>query len=127
MNDKTLLRKAIARPCESMKERFAILDVNQGIEDISKVDYGLLDSSYAAYYYPWIKVYNTIGKYRKQVPPGGHVAGIYARSDLIRGAHKAPANENVVGALELEFPISKQQQGILYSKRINVLMELNGR
>jgi len=27
------------------------------------------------------------------VPPSGSVAGIYARNDIERGVHKAPANE----------------------------------
>jgi hypothetical protein len=29
------------------------------------------------------------------IPPSGHVAGIYARTDTERGVHKAPANEPV--------------------------------
>ena len=33
------------------------------------------------------------------VPPGGHVLGVYARSDTERGVFKAPANEILRGAL----------------------------
>ena len=36
------------------------------------------------------------------VPPGGHVAGIYARTDIEVGVHKAPANQVVKGAVGLE-------------------------
>jgi phage tail sheath protein FI len=32
---------------------------------------------------------------RKLVPPGGYMAGIYARCDIERGVWKAPANEAV--------------------------------
>ncbi len=42
------------------------------------------------------------------VPPSGHVAGIYARVDDTRGVFKAPANEVVLGALELQV---QHQQG----------------
>ena len=35
------------------------------------------------------------------MPPCGHVAGIYARSDARAGVFKAPANEEILGALDL--------------------------
>src|SRR2546423_1759410 len=35
------------------------------------------------------------------VPPCGHIAGLYARSDARAGIFKAPANEEVRGALDL--------------------------
>jgi phage tail sheath protein FI len=51
-------------------------------------------------YYPWIKIME--GDREIFVPPSGHVAGIWARSDSMRGVHKAPANEVVRGAVGLE-------------------------
>jgi phage tail sheath protein FI len=120
------LQNAIKDHCESMKDRFAILDAAQGQREVSKLKVPV-DSTYAAFYYPWIKVYDPILKDRKLVPPGGFVAGVYARSDIERGVHKAPANEIVNGALELEFPISKEQQAILNPKGINVIRQFPGR
>ena len=38
---------------------------------------------------------------RYAIPSSGHVAGIYARTDIERGVHKAPANEVVRGILGL--------------------------
>ena len=38
------------------------------------------------------------------VPPSGHVAGVWARTDRTRGVHKAPANEVVLGANGLGLP-----------------------
>ena len=38
------------------------------------------------------------------VPPGGHIAGIYARSDNERGVHKEPANEVIRGIDSLAAP-----------------------
>src|SRR5260370_16612980 len=55
------------------------------------------------------------------VPPSGHVCGIMARVDNTRGVHKAPANELVNGALDVERTMSDQDQGILNLEGINVV------
>ena len=126
IKDQPTLQNAIKDHCESMKDRFAILDALQGQREIPKVRLPV-DSTYTAFYYPWIKIYDPSIKDRRLVPPGGHMAGIYARSDIERGVHKAPANEIIKGALEMEFPISKEQQAILNPKGINALREFPGR
>ena len=51
------------------------------------------------------------------VPPCGHVAGVYARSDQRVGVHKAPANEVLQGVLDLEVNLTDAQQGQLESLR----------
>ncbi len=61
------------------------------------------------------------------IPPSGHVAGIYARTDTQRGVHKAPANEPVVSALKLKVDITQSQQGILNPNGINCIRALPGR
>ena len=55
------------------------------------------------------------------VPPSGHVAGIWARTDATRGVHKAPANEVVNGALGLTHNISNQTQAALNNNNINAI------
>jgi len=55
------------------------------------------------------------------VPPSGHVCGIIARSDLSRGVHKAPANEIVNGAVDIERTMSDIDQGQLNLQGINVI------
>jgi phage tail sheath protein FI len=62
---------------------------------------------YGALYWPWITITDPIGSGSnptKDVPPTGHVMGVYARIDQTRGVWKAPAgNEAVVrGALAVE-------------------------
>ena len=56
------------------------------------------------------------------VPPAGHMAGIYARTDIERGVHKAPANEVVRGIITrdlngdrkpLEHTLNKREHDIL--------------
>ena len=65
------------------------------------------DSKYAALYYPWLTVDGPDGQ-PIEVPPCGHIAGIYARSDNERGVHKAPANEVIRGALSAESQITER-------------------
>ena len=47
------------------------------------------------------------------------MAGIYARTDIERGVHKAPANEVIRGAVDLEFPVPKGNQDILNPRGVN--------
>ncbi len=115
--------------CETLKDRFAVLEAPQNLPAGTTI--GNLrpptDSKYAAYYYPWVKVFDPITKGPKLVPPGGLVVGIYARSDTERGVHKAPANEVVRGATDLQTKISKGQQGLLNPRGVNVIRAFPGR
>ena len=61
------------------------------------------------------------------LPPSGFICGIYARNDLERGVHKAPANEAVRGALRFEFEINFAQQEVLNPLGVNCLRYLPGR
>jgi phage tail sheath protein FI len=49
------------------------------------------------------------------------VAGIYARSDVERGVHKAPANFILRGALGVAQDMNNEYQGVLNLDGINVL------
>lgn len=113
--------------CEA-KRRFAIIDSKIGMSNIDDIkprdDY---DKPYAAFYYPWIKIVHPTGGTRITIPPGGHIAGIFARSDTERGVHKAPANEIVNGAVELEFQTTQQEQDILNPRGVNVIRAFPGR
>lgn len=122
--------------CDNMRNRFAVLD-SIGNADLNQVQNQriLHDSKFAALYYPWIRVFDPVSKKPINVPPSGHICGIYARSDNERGVHKAPANEVVNGALDLEeIPesgtkriITKGQQDILNPKGINCIRVFPGR
>ena len=119
--------------CENDKYRFLILDSPRGQAQIGTLDPrsgnppGGRASLYAAFYYPWITVFDSVSGARKLVPPGGHVAGIYARTDIERGVFKAPANEPVRGALELEFEVTDGGQGILNPRGVNAIRAFPGR
>lgn len=132
---KQTVQDKIITLCEELKDRFAVLDPVEGA-DLDKIQEqrNLYDSKYAALYYPWIQVYDPVSRKTINVPPGGHICGIYARSDTERGVHKAPANEKINGALDLEKMdsgsariITKGQQEILNPKGVNCIIPFPGR
>jgi len=128
--DRVTLMDDILTHCETLKDRFAILDVPLNTVNIGGLTITSVagrSSKYGAIYYPWIKEYDPLTQQQKLVPPGGCIAGIYARSDVERGVHKAPANEVVRGAIDLEFSITKEEQGILNPRGINVIRSFPGR
>ena len=59
--------------------------------------------------------------------PSGFVTGIYARSDILYGVHKSPANEVIRGALGFEVMINKGQQDVLNPEGINCSRFFEGR
>ncbi len=123
--------------CEKMKNRVAILDSTRDITTdnlvISTDGTGIWrpaanKKGYGAFYFPWIEVADPLGSAgaRVAVPPSGHLAGVYARSDAERGVHKAPANEVILGALGVRYPVSKFLQEVLNPKGVNCIRSFNG-
>ena len=53
------------------------------------------------------------------VPPCGHVAGIYARSDAKTGVFKAPANEIMEGVLDMGVSLTQNEQAELNHAGVN--------
>lgn len=128
----TEIAKAIVTHCEKLRFRFAVIDSDKGkssTADLNPRDQvkGITDSSYAGFYYPWIITSDPRTGARKMVPPGGHVLGVYARTDTERGVFKAPANEIVRGALALEYEINDEMQDDLNPKGVNVIRSFPGR
>lgn len=126
--------KAIAH-CEKMQDRFAILDSQpNATPDPTTTPGGIgaqrnlvsSDRGFAALYYPWIFISNPVATGLIKVPPSGHIAGVYARTDTTRGVHKAPANEQLLRVLALERTLTDDEQGPLNEKGINVLRSFSG-
>lgn len=138
---KDAARDLIVSRCRATQDRFAILDGPEIVTDLLKLTRPSTDSAgvgpnktdYAAFYYPWLKVFDPATDLRTpgsggviSVPPSGHLAGVYARVDTERGFFKSPANEVVRGALGLSHPLSKPQQDLLNPKGVNCIRALNG-
>jgi phage tail sheath protein FI len=115
--------------CE-LSGRMAILDAPPGMRPQQikewRSDVAMYDAKYAALYYPWLEVANpnpsaANGDRTLHVPPSGHVAGIWARNDNARGVWKAPANEVVRGALDVDFKVTSGEQELLNPVGINCI------
>jgi len=116
--------------CERLGDRVAILDAppNLSPQAVKKwrMDIAGYDSSYATLYYPWIEVNDPTTNRPMLVPPSGHMAGVWARSDNTRGVHKAPANEVVRGATGLAYNVTKGEQDTLNPIGVNCVRAFPG-
>jgi phage tail sheath protein FI len=121
--------------CESLRYRIAIVDppADQSISEVREFR-SLFDSKYGALYYPWLRIVDptrppdpSIPTPTLDIPPSGSVAGIYARSDIARGVHKAPANEVVMGITKFVTNVTYNRQAVLNPEGINALRFFEGR
>lgn len=114
--------------CELKASRFAILDIPKDTKNINEIKAyrNMFDTSYAALYHPWVKVFDPLDKRNIAIPPSGSIAGIYARSDNSRGVHKAPANEIVRGCVALDCQYNKGEQDILNPIGVNLIRFFTG-
>ena len=125
------IQSALITHCETLKDRFAVLDPpdNLDIEGIREFR-DPIDTKYAALYYPWLVVRDPLLDRDVHVAPSAHMLGIYARVDVERGVHKAPANEVVRGIRFREGfvrNVSKREQDLLNPRNINALRAFPGR
>lgn len=122
--------------CESPRAyRIGILDPpeNQSLSEV-RTFRSQFDSTYAALYYPWLEIVDprvkadpSAAPARLALPPSGFTAGIYARSDVQRGVHKAPANEAILGITKFVRNVTYDHQAVLNPEGINALRFFEGR
>ncbi len=127
---KDLQGKLIAH-CETAGDRMAILDAPNGMLPQDVLDWRMndagYDSKYAALYWPWVEVMSPLTNKPLTIPPSGHVAGVWCRTDATRGVHKAPANEVTLGANSVAFQVTQAEQGSLNKAGINCIRSFPGR
>ncbi len=126
------VQQSIIDYCELVRYCFAILDAPPKLmpQEVKAWRYEVnYDSTRAAVYYPWIEIPDMTGNggRTRTVPPSGHVAGVYARTDGTRGVHKAPANELMRATLGLEVQVTKGEHDLLNPIGINVIRSFPGR
>lgn len=121
---------AMISHCERMRNRVAILDPLPDLNPQQAKKWREKDTNYdsqfATVYYPWINIDGPDGK-PMAMPPSGHMAGVWARTDVERGVHKAPANEVVRGALGPVAEITKGEQDTLNPIGVNCIRTFAGR
>jgi Bacteriophage tail sheath protein len=125
------VQQAMIDHCEKMADRFAVFDPRRNAAPSN----GILtqrhslssNRGFGALYYPWIYITNPVDGKPLLVPPSGHVAGVYARTDETRGVFKPPANESLRGVIDLERILSDDENGPLNEEGVNVIRSFSGR
>ncbi|HEX3761021.1 MAG TPA: phage tail sheath C-terminal domain-containing protein [Kofleriaceae bacterium] len=104
--------------CENQRDRFAVLDIPMS-KDIEWVRRWRrrTDSSYCAYYWPWLRATSADEKMRN-LPPSGFLIGCYARRDL-DGVHHAPANLEIEGVQDVALRVTEDHIGQLNAESVN--------
>ena len=128
------IQLAMIAHCERMGDRVAIIDAPPDLNAQEVQDWRMnvagYDSKYAAMYYPWINVADPTPNAPTttiSIPPSGHIAGVWARSDSERGVHKAPANEVIRGVISLPINLTNSEQSVLNPNGVNCLRVFAGR
>lgn len=111
-------------------DRFVILTVPKGSSPQEAVDWFRFElarsSKFAALYWPWVLVADPLSNNRSlAMPPMGHIAGIYARTDVQRNVAKSPAG-TIDGKLNflagLEYLSTQGERDLVYPNKINPLI-----
>jgi phage tail sheath protein FI len=138
IDDVLAVQHAMIDHCERHKDRVAILDapVHTGGASYTIAEIqdwrSQFDSSrgFGALYYPWVKVVDPLNSGKRllyAVPPSGHIAGLYARTDFSAGVHKAPANAELLWSEDVTVSVNDEAQGILNPLGINCVRAFPGR
>lgn len=122
--------------CEKTN-KMLIFDISEDVEldTISKVEnLSLPTSSYAALYYPWVKILNPIYHSSKNssvnktmcIAPSAMAAGTWAKTDSQRGVWKAPAGveAQLMNSSGLKFQVGTKEQDYLNPLGINCIRNL---
>jgi phage tail sheath protein FI len=127
------VQKALLAHCARMEDRVAILDAPPAMNPTQidewkmKTANLISDGGYGVLYYPWIKVDDPAAGKPIFMPPSGHIAGLWSRVDNRRGVHKAPANEELLGALDVEMHLTQAELGTLNVHGIDCIRAFPGR
>jgi hypothetical protein len=139
------VQREIVEYCARLRDRFAILDTMPALavpkdDSPNPANRAMLDAitqwqslpaEHGALYFPWVRVRsprpNADARETVLVPPCGHIAGVYARSDRRVGVHKAPANELLEGVLDVDVQVNDRDQADLNDAGVNCLREWPGR
>ena len=131
------VQAALIQQCENLRDRIALLDPPFAVARNDALGVGAVrawrsrfDSKYAAFYYPWVRVVDPLrpgAAITRDIPPSGHAAGQYAKTDFQVGVHKAPANASLLWTQDVTVVINDAVHGVLNPDGINAIRPLPGR
>jgi uncharacterized protein len=123
-------QQAVINSCMRRRDRMAILDMPPlGHDEIRRYATGWPQTSFAAFYHPWLVVSDPLRLRSdvRRIPPSGHVAGMYARTDRQRGVHKPPANQILEGVFDVRQQMDDATHGELNDSAVNAIRPIPGR
>lgn len=97
----------------------------QQVRDWRRFTLGI-SSSYAALYYPYIRVTDPFTDRGSNVPPIGHIAGVYARTDTNKNVAKAPAGTEdgrILFSEGLERKLEFSEIDTFFQSQVNALVD----
>ncbi len=117
--------------CKARRNAFAILSTKEAGTVAQALNYrqvilGAIDNEHGALYYPWVEVKDPESGRPKLLPPCGHVAGVYSRTDQTRNVGKVPAGRDdgrLNFSLGLERIVTNTDMGKLNAAGVNTLWE----
>lgn len=94
-SDCATINAAMTNYCAARGDSFAVLDTPAGLTATEASEFGTVNSSYGAMYYPWVRISNpsrsAVAGASLLVPPGSAVSGMILANDRSVGPWKSPA------------------------------------
>jgi hypothetical protein len=119
--------------CSNRADAMCILDTPYGlsVQDVIAYRNNILTSgsNYAAIYYPWVQITDSVNKKNIFVPPSGMVAGQYAYNDTVGDVFTAPAGRtrgNMLDATATERILNQGDRDALTLAQINPIYSESG-
>ena len=114
---------------ETNEKWFIILATPPGYTPTQAKDWRIntlgITSSYSALYYPYIQIADPVTDLPANVPPGGHIAGVYARTDSTKSVGKAPAGTidgKLLFATGVERKLEFAEIDVLHPNQVNAII-----
>ena len=115
---------------ETRGDCIAVVDVQNYAATVSNVtaQASVLNSSYAATYWPWLQVQSATGR-NEWVPASVIIPGVYAFTDNSSAPWFAPAGlvrGGITGVIQAERRLTRTQRDTLYTNKVNPIASFPG-
>ena len=122
---------AVIDMVEDRADAFYIADFNDYDDTITEAteQANLVDSNYAATYYPWVKTIDSNTNKLLSVPPSVLMPAVFASNDAIAAEWFAPAGLNrggITGAVSVLNRLTHSERDTLYENKVNPIAAFPG-
>ncbi|WP_329312199.1 phage tail sheath subtilisin-like domain-containing protein [Streptomyces sp. NBC_01278] len=128
-DDGAMIARVIARHCAAAPNRMALLHTAKDADAAAlpkRLGLNEEEAQYTTVYHPWLSVSGTSRGETRLIPPTGHVAGTWARTDAEHGVHQAPTRVALRGRTRLQRRLTAAEQGALNHMGVNCLRAFPG-